>query len=183
MALWDPSSDTKIADVEHLGRRRFKRAPLAGFPDEAPKKELTHFDFLDERDPELSVDRLGKNGVDRRVQGQLLPLARANAEKRRPRMVFLGWASIQAKKFLSEAQKLGYSIRPAPTGGASLEENKFHAVISCPATIDRTYVALYLCYLFIKHGGVLDSEPVPQKGILNSVFTWLRGLRSGPMAQ
>jgi len=170
MALWDPSRDTKIGDVEHLGRRRFKRPQLIGFSDQAQKHELTYLDFLDSRDPNLSVDRLGKNGVDSKVKDRLRNLAAVNAEARRPKVEFIGWASVQAKKFLNEAQKVGYSIKPDPIPGTLEEQNEFHAVISCPAHIDRTHVALYLYHLFTKHGDVIDAAVVPARGPLQAAL-------------
>lgn len=178
MAQWDPSRDAKIGDVEHLGRRRFKRAQLVGFADQAPKQSLTYVDFLDERDPNLSVDRLGKNGVDPKVIDLILPLASANAEKRRPKMVFLGWATVQVKKFLNEAQKNGYSIKPDPIRGTHSDDNEFHAVISCPVELDRTHVALYIWHLFVKHGATIDADAVPARNLLRAIADWF--LRFAP---
>lgn len=176
MALWDPSRDTKIGLVEHLGRRTFKRAQLVGFADQAPKDSLSFQDFLDERDPNLSVDRLGKNGIDRNVINLIHPLAVVNAEKRRPRMVFRGWASVQAKKFLNEAEKVGYSIKPDPIRGTQSDDNAFHAVISCPTELDRTHVALYIWHLFEKHGAIINADSVPSRGFLRAMIEWLRQL-------
>jgi hypothetical protein len=176
MAPWDPSRDAKIGDVEHLGRRRFKRAQLVGFTDQPPKHSLTYVDFLDERDPNLSVDRLGKNGIDRRVIDLIRPLAAVNAEKRRPRMVFLGWAAVQAKKFLNEAEKIGYSIKPDPIRGTQSDDNEFHAVISCPIELDRTHVALYVWHLFVKYGAVIDADAAPARSPLRAIIQWFLNL-------
>jgi hypothetical protein len=168
-----PRRDAEIGDPEHLGRRRFKRARLIGFPSQEAEPALTYLDFLDERDYNISTDRLGPNGIDTKIKDRLALLARASAESRVPKMVFLGWANVQVKKFLKEARGHRYSIKPDPISGAESEDNEFHAVICCPT--DRTHleVALYLCHVFQKHGGTIDAEAVPASGPVKSALAWL----------
>lgn len=181
MAKWVPSRNAQIGDNEHLGRRRFKRPQLIGFIGQEPRPTLSYLDFLDDRDYDISVDRLGKNGVDPKVKEVLRPLAEANAQKRTPKMVFSGWASVQVKKFMNDAQKLRYSIAPDPIRETESENNEYHAIISCPTDREHLEVALTLHHWFAKYGVLHDVEPVPARGTLRSILDWFQ--RFAPRAK
>jgi len=176
MANWSPSNGITIGAAEHLGRRRFKRSQLIGFGQQEPKNELTHFDFLETRDYEISVDRLGRNGVDNQIIERLLPLAESNADKRTPRMVFIGWASVQVKKFLIDAQKLRYSIKPDPIKGTESEDNEYRALICCPTDREHIEIALTLAHLFNKHGMIHGVESLANRSLSLSIQEWFKRL-------
>lgn len=174
MALWVPSKNAQIGDKEHLGRRRVKRHQLIGFSAQEREPELSYLDFYDDRDFEVSIDRLGKKSVDSEVKDFLRPLAAAHAEKQSPKKVFTGWASVQVLRIKTEAQKHKYSIVPQPIRGTESEDNEYHAVISCP--IDRTHleVAVMLHHWFETYGVLEGVEPVPTRGTVRSILDWFR---------
>ena len=70
MALWSPKSSDPVGPNERIGRRLFDQKQLNGAQDQKPLRnvfELYHFE--EKRDPgDVSVDRLGKTGIDRRVR-------------------------------------------------------------------------------------------------------------------
>jgi hypothetical protein len=176
MARWVPIRNAQIGDSEHLGRRRFRRPQLIAFTAQEHEPELSHLDFLEDRGFEISVDRLGKKCVDPEVKEFLHPLAAAIAEKRAPKKVFAGWASVQVKRFKNEARKLEYSIAPDPIRGTESEDNEYHALISCPTNRTHLEIALMLRYWFETHGALEGVEPAPRAGTINSILNWFRRL-------
>lgn len=113
------SLDTEIDDAEILGRRIFGKAFKES---EDGEKEYRFESFFDDRlNSGLSVDRLGKNGVQKRRCKELLPLCDAVANQRKK--PFVGWATIQAKS-------VRVNVKARITGLPAIgEENPYHAEI------------------------------------------------------
>jgi hypothetical protein len=159
MALWNASEVSTIGNGEHLGRRRFRQPELRGAAGQKPVDGLDTRDFIEKRDRQVSVDRLGRSSVDRKVLRYLNP--RAEIHGLSLKREFLGWACIQAGKFTADASKRGYSIEASPiTGAEESGSNNYHAHINCPDAYDELHAALYLKDIFFKHGSFVPAEPV-----------------------
>jgi len=157
MARWTPTS--KIENHEHIGRRLFDEPMLVG------TKNLKSFDglnlrnFEDTRGKQISLDRLGRSGVEKRIVRYLQPLAEAASLKFIPPKSFNGWAVLAAKYL--ENPPIGdfkFPAVPSPTTEEESEENIYHAHVLTPDTMDHLTMALYLRHLFSKYGKVHPIE-------------------------
>jgi hypothetical protein len=167
MAPWNAREVSTIGNAEVIGRRRFKHPDLRGAAGQKkPVGGLDTRDFLEKRDTAISIDRLGKSGIDRKVLNYLLPRAEAHGLSQKPTKEFLGWACVQASKFLEMAGKYGYLLIPSPVPGVVLADNDYHAHISYPNTIDAFHAALLVKEIFQQHGSVHDidvNSPAPER--------------------
>src|SRR5580698_8392009 len=101
MARWDPDLNS-IGTNEHLGRRIIDELRLIGAQDQIAPDRLRAGHFMDTRVGEdVSLDRLGKSSIDKRVCNFLRPLAMRHAESFKEPREFRGWAVIRAG-FLSK---------------------------------------------------------------------------------
>lgn len=168
MALWKPCPDEPIGPKESLGRRLFGQPPLAGAVGQKidPKVILNALDlrdFEDQRDGEVSLDRLGESGnPEKGVVAYLLPRAEADGNKRSPQKKFNGWAAIQARK-LTDSSKFQLSIIPSPVAGDGMQENLYHSHIKALEGDSPYRIALHLREMFRKHGNIHFSPNNPGK--------------------
>src|SRR5271168_1468551 len=99
MAMWAPPD--KVGLNERIGRRIYDEPMLRGVEGQPSYSgiELHHFE-----DKELSLDRLGATGVDRRVCRYLTPRAEAAGTARKKPSQFDGWFHVAAKE-LEQSRK------------------------------------------------------------------------------
>lgn len=179
--LWEPNHTT-IGKSESIGRRLFMRQGLKGAMDQKrPDKtfELYHFE---DKDPDVSVDRLGETTVNKKVKTYLIPRCH-DAATRMTKAVFRGWAVTQAKTLQAPTKGERLTIVPSPmaaTNGNDLSENKYHAHIDRPARYEPYEMALHLKNIFESN---YHLEPCPPtKGFLHRVGkaleAWWKELRS-----
>ena len=156
MARWTPASE--IAKSECIGRRLFARGQLHGAADQKPlppaKIELSH--FMEKRHPgDVSMDRLGRTGIERQVIGFLDPKARQAGCRMNPVADFGGWVFITARQLNSSTSGLPLVLVSSPTASAedeSVIDNPYHAHVERPFGLppghEATYLALQLKHIF-----------------------------------
>jgi len=154
MARWIPPDS--IANTECIGRRIFKRGQLHGAADQKPlpplKIELIH--FIERRHPgDVSMDRLGRTGIERQVIGFLEPNARQAGCRMNPVANFQGWVYITARQFNSSTSGLPLVLVSSPVASAedeSVIDNPYHAHVERPPGLPPGHEAHYLA-LQLKH--------------------------------
>jgi len=184
MAKWQPESETVVGKNEHLGRRLFDEPMLAGATKQKPFTGLLLRHFEETRDLEFSLDRLGRTSVELAVVRYLMPRVDAAANKFRPPKAFDGWFVIKAEFLKKPKQGPPFPVTPSPDMRAGLDENRYHAHATLPATADTYTNALQLKYLFEQHGkpqpAVRSTSP---DGIVSSwwgyPWRWFRSKISG----
>ena len=119
--MWTPDPD-EVKPSESIGRRVFGKGWLAGPDAKGPQGYFKITIFMDSRlDQDLSFDRLGETGVDKRVTRFLTPLGVDQGQTLTPPKEFSGWAAI------SMARLDFATVRPTPTDEPC---NPFHADLS-----------------------------------------------------
>jgi hypothetical protein len=94
MARYPP---TKVGSNEQIGRRLFDEPMLQGVTGQPSFSGIQLYHFEERRDYEVSLDRLGASGIDRKVSKYLLPRAEAAGRKFAKPKHFDGWAVVSAK--------------------------------------------------------------------------------------
>ncbi|MGA2940173.1 MAG: hypothetical protein ABSF52_24190 [Syntrophobacteraceae bacterium] len=155
---WRPQNNEDVGPNEHIGRRIFDEPPLVGARDQKPLERLSIQHFED-KDGEVSLDRLGRTGIDKGVVGYLRRRADKAGTKFRRTKAFRGWAVLTARKFGSPPAPPGHalSVIASPVHGDDLDENIYHAYVVDPRK-DRYIMALYLRELFENHGTVTEVK-------------------------
>ena len=176
--MWVPPD--KVGLNERIGRRIYDEPMLRGAEGQPSYSgiELHHFE-----DKELSLDRLGASGVDRRVCRHLNPKAEAAGASRKRPSRFDGWFHVTARE-LEQARKppllpvIASPIRdPEPNG------NIYHAHILRPDNMSAHLVSLHVRYIFTEYGSVTQNEnnqspPAAWKARLiawlSDIISWLK---------
>src|SRR5450759_1658074 len=161
MALWKPNET--VGKNESIGRRLFQRQGLKGAKDQKrPDRTFELYHFEENRDREVSIDRLGATSIDRKVKVYLNPRGH-HAAARLHKSDFQGWAATKAKELQSPAQ------------GSPLE------ILSLPiAEQDDSHdMAIRLKYIFERNYHLepcipLDGRipPPPSKGLFRRLTRW-----------
>jgi hypothetical protein len=156
MARWTPSSD--VGQNERIGRRLFDEPMLAGAGDQKPYYGLDFRHFYETRD-DISLDRLGRTGIDNAVVRYLTPLAHAAGRKFRKAKSFNGWFVVVVRNIENppEGNKFNIKVIASAVQGEGLEENPYHAHIFA-AGIDHYFLGLHLRHLFAKYGQALSVQ-------------------------
>lgn len=158
---WLPPTD-RVGPNEHVGRRLFDEPLLAGAIDQQVFSGLLITHFEETRDADLSLDRLGKSGVDGRVMSYLLPRALdAGTRFHRPKR-FDGWAVLRSTELGKPRQGRPLMVVPSPILGNGNEQadekdltlNIYHAHVTKPDDMDAYDMALHLKHLFTRYGQV-----------------------------
>lgn len=87
----------EVGDNEHIGRRLFDEPLLTGAEDQEPFQGLRVDHFLEKRDRETSLDRLGRSSIERKVVNILRKLAEEAGKKLAEPQGFNGWAYVRAR--------------------------------------------------------------------------------------
>jgi hypothetical protein len=119
--------------------------------------KLTH--FQEKRSPELSLDRLGATGIDRRVREHLVPRAEAAAHRFQNPLRFDGWCIVAAKELENAKQEPKFPVIASPVTDPEPLDNAYHAHIVRPDTLSVHMMSLQLRHIFTTYGGVERNEP------------------------
>jgi len=161
--IWVPEANQPIGATEPIGRRLFETPRLAGDilrgRADGWKDVLITDHFLESRDPgEVSLDRLGRFGVDPLVRDVLRPIAEDMFASRTPPRKFVGWVWLKADKLRSPGKGASaYDPLPSPVHADELhkiKENAHHAHV-CRRPGDTAWItAVALRALFERHGSL-----------------------------
>lgn len=154
MARWVPGPAAPIGQNERIGRRLCNEGWLEQY--KAPTRMGLAPTNFEPEDGELSVDRLGQTGVDKRVAKLLWSEAERLFAQRNPPQEFQGWVYATASRLMPRR-----AIQPSPTAS-----NPYHAHLVAPVTpgLRADLVALELKDLFERHGVLRDrtgDRPLP----------------------
>jgi hypothetical protein len=139
MARWIPDP-SKVSSGEHIGRRLYDEPKLSGAPDQTPFGGLDIRHFIEDRDEQFSVDRLGQSDLNQKVVRYLKPRAEHHGTKFIPRRQFHGWAFMTGKQISDNSLIVEASGIKAKDGLGSeldwadslIDENRFHAHLLIP---------------------------------------------------
>lgn len=167
-ARWIPEEGAPIAPSEYVGRRLFDIPKLAGAEDQKlPKDFLEATHFLERRSPgDVSVDRLGRTGVESKIANWLLALGRNQGKSFKPTRTFDGWVSVSVRKLVDgEVGSIIVVASPVePHDPEKTGHNPYHAhVPRLPipeAGIPGFLTALALRHVFVKHGEIRRCDRV-----------------------
>lgn len=186
MAKWKPETE-KIGKREPIGRRLFDEPMLNGALDQPSFRGIDYRHFeVRTNECDLSLDRLGRNNVEKKSIDYLLPKAVKQGEDRLPPKPFSGWLHVQADSLETGFDGLKFSVVPSPIipkQGEDEEENTHHAHIV--VSTDRKRAALYIRQIYVEKGQALPhpEKEQPEKRSENgqpaseekeSWLTWLR---------
>jgi hypothetical protein len=172
-------ADEAIGDKEYVGRRIAARPALVGAIDQLrQKKPYDLRDFEETRPPyELSLDWLGKTGLDSKVRRDLLPQAQRMFAEQKPAKTFGGWAFLQAYR-LSKARKdhpcAVVASPEMPNEPDHPYHNPYHVVVRPSEKFGSPYLAaLHLHAQFVQHG---QEYLVPRLSLYKRVVARLKGI-------
>ena len=154
MAKWQPEHEKSIGKNEQIGRRIFDEPGLVGALNQKPLVGLNIRHFEEKRGEDLSLDRLGRTGVERTVVIDLTRRADRAANKFKPPKPFSGWAVIKADFLQKPPRGPAFPLTPSPDmfdGAEELDQNRYHAHATLPVADSYTSACL-LRYLFELHG-------------------------------
>jgi hypothetical protein len=201
MATWKPKADDPVGGSETVGRRLFDEPKLSGGQDQRPYSGLDLRNFIERRDPQFSIDRLGRSNIEEKILKYLFPRALHQARRFTPPRRFDGWATLQVKHLLQPPAGLKsangdgvWPVSASPIDGSlePLEDNAYHAHITTPQQDPTGYSnALRLRELFTQKGAIRKSGETVSEGVswasklrrgalgvLNKVRVWLKSDRS-----
>jgi len=190
--VWKPDPDAPVATNERIGRRIFGGAELRGASDQPNLAWLKATHFHEKRAPIVSVDRLGKTGVDKQVTRYLSPRCGFAATRLRERKPFAGWAHVQAKALMAPVKGQSISISPAEVkqeGEQPFTDNPYHAHIIRPQPFEHFEDPAWMMAVFLQtifeagsfesveeQGAGIASDKAEAQGVFAAVVNWLRGL-------
>jgi hypothetical protein len=127
---------------------------------------------------EVSFDRLGERGIDRKVLNFVTPIARRQGEAFRTLKKFGGWAYIQAAQLANPPKGAArFPVQPSPIkldAPQDAEHNPYHA----HATGEETHsVALHLQFLFSNYGKIRECPGGQSKALGRAKRLWVSLLR------
>jgi hypothetical protein len=184
---WVPQPDIAVGPNEQIGRRLFGEPELVGADDQVrPAGFLDYRHFEEKRGAgEVSLDRLGLSGVDKRIKNFLIPKAEYAGTTFRVPQSFDGWV-ILAARILANPPKgaLKFPVIASPERldePEHIEHNPYHAHVCRPPGTDGHSTALHLKYIFEK--GRIDPLVRPRglkavKATVTRIWLWsVRSLR------
>jgi hypothetical protein len=136
--------------------------------------ELHHF----QGGRELSLDRLGATGVDRRVRQHLKLRAEAAGAARRKPSRFDGWFQVAAKELERARKPPKLPVIASPVHAPEPNDNIYHAHIVLPDDEYAHLTSLHVRYIFTEYGDVVHNErnqPAPA-GWRERLMAWLSGI-------
>jgi hypothetical protein len=160
MARWNPPSN--VGNNEQIGRRLFEEPILRGFSDQPQFAGIRLNHFEETRGSEVSLDRLGATGLDRKVIGYLTPRAQAAGRTFGKPKDFDGWIVVPAKELVSAKRSPSLPVLASPVPGDEPKDNLYHAHVVRPETHDAYMMALHLKHIFTTYGTVYAvGSPTP----------------------
>jgi hypothetical protein len=146
---------------------------LVGAQDQPSLKGLDYRHFEESRDQQLSLDRLGLTGIEKKAKNYVRLRADAAGASCAPPKQFNGWIHARASALIMGWRGISFPVMASPVEGNGLEENTHHAHIVIED--DPIIAALYLRELFTRRGTVEKVEP-PK--MLEKVRMWQRVINS-----
>ncbi len=171
MARWNPPSN--VGQNEQIGRRLFEEPMLRGAAGQPSFSGLRLNHFEESRGNEVSLDRLGASGLDRKVSSYLIPRAQADGETFGKPKKFDGWAVVAAKELVHAKKEPKLPIYASPVEDEEPKDNVYHAHVVRPDALNSYIMALHLKHIFTSYGKV-HSVDAPEEG-------WLEYLSKLPM--
>lgn len=169
MAKWNPPN--KVGRNEPIGRRLFDEPMLAGATDQQAFDGIRITHFEETRGTQISLDRLGGTGVDRKVVNYLLPRARAAGKKFSKPKPFDGWAFIRADKLANAPRPPSFQVTSSPVNELEPDDNIYHAHVERPNDMSSYSMALHLRHLFTHYGDIKSIARIGQKSGVGRWFT------------
>lgn len=175
---WIPDPSHPVGQSEKIGRRIWDAPQLRGAKDQPPMGSVDIENFREKRSPEVSLDRLGRTGIERRVLEYLQPRCESHANGFKPRRTFDGWAVIKAKDLTNkwkDIPKWELSVSPvAEEDGKELSGNRYHAHARCHG-VDHSEdngltVALQLRHLYERFGELHPTNRNENTGGTNGLI-------------
>jgi hypothetical protein len=111
-------------------RRLFDEPMLQGVTGQPSFSGIQLYHFEERRDYEVSLDRLGASGIDRKVSKYLLPRAQAATREFAKPKRFDGWYAVSAKELANACKGPGLAIHASPVNLPSNEQGSYIKVIS-----------------------------------------------------
>ncbi|WP_157960142.1 hypothetical protein [Albibacillus kandeliae] len=176
--VWEPDPSEPIGKNERIGRRIWDTPKLRGADTQPDVAALDIEIFRERRSKEVSLDRLGRTGIEKRVISYLQPRCELHGASFSPNRRFDGWATIQAEKLTNKWNNIPkWSISASPVEGNSEvpnSDNRYHAHAVCDGSDNDLTVALFLRHLFERYG---DLHPAPTNSPNEqSQSNWLKSL-------
>jgi len=152
MVVWVPNKCDPVGPRERVGRRLFSRSKLAGAKegDTSTGYELYHFEE-NRGEGEVSLDRIGLTGSDKRIKAVLLPICQAAGAKYSKPREFTGWATAAAKQIQNPAKgpKVVLLASPVEADQAlGVARNDYHAHACRPENYEYYEMAAHLKLIF-----------------------------------
>lgn len=155
MARYPP---TKVGSNEQIGRRLFDEPMLQGFMGQPSFSGIQLYHFEERRDFDVSLDRLGPSGIDRKVSKYLLPRAEAAGRKFAKPKHFDGWAVVSAKELANARKGPSLAVHASPVNDPEPDDNIYHAHVVRPANYDIHMMALHLRHVFTTYGKIEQNK-------------------------
>jgi len=157
---WDPKTDP-VGKNETIGRRLFDEPMLMGAQDQPSFKGLDYRHFEETRaDRELSLDRLGFTGIEKKAKSYLKPRAVAAGANCVPPKQFNGWAQVRASVLEKGLGGQCFPVIASPIDLNGIEGNTHHAHIVI--TGDVTFAAFRLREIFTSRGSTVEKIEPPK---------------------
>jgi hypothetical protein len=154
MAIWVPPD--KVGMNERIGRRIYDEPMLKGAQGQPSYSgiELHHF----QGGKELSLDRLGASGIDRRIRQHLELRAEAAGARRGKPSRFDGWFHVAAKELEQARTPPKLPLIASPIREPEPDDNIYHAHVVQPDNVLPNLVSLHIRHIFTKYGEVVQNE-------------------------
>ena len=136
---------------------------------------LTHFE--EARGAEVSLDRLGASGIDRRVKRYLVPRAVAAGQTFRKVKRFDGWMIVPARELVQARKEPKLPVIASPVTDPEPNDNIYHAHVVRPAELNTYQMALHLRHIFTTYGRMEQHEADQEQE------RWFDLLRSHPFVR
>jgi hypothetical protein len=157
---WNPKTDP-VTKNEPIGRRLFDEPMLMGAQDQPSFRGLDYRHFEETRaDRELSLDRLGYTGIERKAKNYLKPRADAAGANCVPPKQFNGWAHVRASALEKGWRGQLFPVIASPIDLDGIEGNTHHAHIVIEG--DVAFAAFHLREIFTRDGAVEKTDPPPK---------------------
>jgi hypothetical protein len=160
---------------ERIGRRFFNEPMLRGAEGQPSFSGIELHHFEDSRSREISLDRLGATGLDKRVVQYLRPRAEAAGGARLKPIRFEGWLHVSAKELAEARKPPRHPVIASPVKDPEPDDNRYHAHVVRPEAMSDHLMSLQLRYIFTKYGGVErnDGADAPTKRWWGRLIAWI----------
>lgn len=182
MVRWNPPD--KVGANEQIGRRLFEEPMLKGASGQPSYSGLRLNHFEETRGDEVSLDRLGSSGIDRKVLSYLRPRAEVAGEKFSKPKQFDGWVIVSAKELSDSRKEPKLPVLSSPVNTPEPDDNLYHAHVVRPVAFNAYLMALHLKHIFTAYGKVHSTFPSEEAKpsaketfigwLVNKIKNWLR---------